>query len=100
MTALPSRGDEQRRGWHLQAQTGMGMSIAGPDPRQHDARRLSELLAAHVRSLMGDSVSLGDIANFLGARSIGAWLLMLALPMVLPVPAPGISVRFGVPLMI
>ncbi len=100
MTALPSRGDEQRRGRHLQAQTGMGMSIAGPDPKQHEARRLSKLLADHVRSLTGDRVSLGDIANFLGTRSIGAWLLVLALPMVLPVPAPGISVLFGVPLII
>jgi len=44
-----------------------------------------------------ECVSLADIADFLGPRSIGAWLLILALPMVLPVPAPGISVLFGVP---
>jgi hypothetical protein len=44
-------------------------------------------------------VSLADIAEFLGARSIGAWLLILALPMVLPVSAPGISILFGMPLM-
>jgi hypothetical protein len=67
---------------------------------RHDARRLSELLPEHVRTLEGDRVSLGDIANFLGTRSIGAWLLVLALPMVLPIPVPGISVLFGVPLMI
>jgi hypothetical protein len=45
-------------------------------------------------------VSLGEIANSLGERSIGAWLLVLALPMVLPVQVPGISMLFGVPLMI
>jgi hypothetical protein len=45
-------------------------------------------------------VSLGEIANSLGDRSIGAWLLVLSLPMVLPVQAPGVSVLFGVPLMI
>jgi hypothetical protein len=45
-------------------------------------------------------VSLGEIANSLGERSIGAGLVVLALPMVLPVQVPGISVLFGVPLMI
>jgi hypothetical protein len=76
------------------------LSAVAPDPKRHDPRGLSELLAEHVRTLKGDRVSLGDIANFLGTRSIGAWLLVLALPMVLPVPAPGISILFGVPLMI
>jgi hypothetical protein len=70
-----------------------------PDPGQHDARGLSELLAEHARTVSSERVSLADIADFLGTRSIGAWLLILALPMVLPVPAPGISVLFGVPLM-
>ena len=46
-----------------------------------------------------ERVSLADIADVLGTRSIGASLLILALPMVLPVPAPGISVLFGMPLM-
>jgi hypothetical protein len=41
---------------------------------------------------------LAGISEF--CKSIWAWLLILALPMVLPVPAPGISVLFGVPLMI
>jgi hypothetical protein len=71
-----------------------------PDPGHHDARGLSELLAEHARTVRSERVSLADIADVLGTRSIGAWLLILALPMVLPVPAPGISVLFGVPLMI
>jgi len=70
-----------------------------PDPARHDARGLSELLAEHARTVSSERVSLAEIADFLGTRSIGAWLLILALPMVLPVPAPGISVLFGVPLM-
>ena len=70
-----------------------------PDPEQHDARSLSALLAEHARTVASERVSLADIADFLGTRSIGAWLLILALPMVLPVPAPGISVLFGIPLM-
>jgi len=71
--------------------------VANPD--DHNARGLSELLAEHARTVSGERVSLADIADFLGPRSIGAWLLILALPMVLPVPMPGISVLFGVPLM-
>jgi hypothetical protein len=55
-------------------------------------------LAEHARTVGSERVSLANIADFLGTRSIGAWLLILALPMVLPVPAPGISVLFGVPL--
>ena len=70
-----------------------------PDPARHDARGLSELLAEHARTVSSERVSLAEIADFLGTRSIGAWLLILALPMVLPVPAPGISVLFGIPLM-
>jgi len=70
-----------------------------PDPGHHGARGLSELLAEHARTVRSERVSLADIADVLGTRSFGAWLLILALPMVLPVPAPGISVLFGVPLM-
>ena len=70
-----------------------------PNPEQHDALSLSALLAEHARTVASERVSLADIADFLGTRSIGAWLLILALPMVLPVPAPGISVLFGIPLM-
>jgi hypothetical protein len=70
------------------------------DLELHDARRLSELLAEHARTVSSERVSLADIADLLGTRSIGAWLMILALPMVLPVPAPGLSVLFGVPLMI
>lgn len=69
-------------------------------PKQQRYGDLSELLAEHAATIKSDRVSLGDIADLLGTRSIGVWLLILALPMVLPVPAPGISVLFGVPLMI
>ncbi len=47
-----------------------------------------------------ERVTLGDMVAFLGDRSIGGLLLVLAFPMALPVPAPGISVVFGVPLIV
>jgi hypothetical protein len=76
------------------------LSALVADRELHGARGLSELLAEHARIVSDERVSLADIANFLGTRSIGAWLLILSLPMVLPVPMPGISVLFGVPLTI
>ncbi len=47
-----------------------------------------------------ERVTLADMAEFLGDRSIGGLLLVLALPMALPVPAPGVSVLFGLPMIV
>jgi hypothetical protein len=47
-----------------------------------------------------EQVTLGDMAEFLGERSIVGLLLAFALLMVLLVPAPGLSVLFGVPLIL
>jgi hypothetical protein len=62
--------------------------------------RLSDLLIRQAATVTSEHVTLGDMAEFLGDRSIGGLLLVLALPMVLPVPAPGISVLFGVPMIV
>ena len=62
--------------------------------------RLSDLLMRQAAMVTSERVTLGDMAEFLGDRSIGGLLLVLALPMALPVPAPGISVLFGVPLIV
>jgi hypothetical protein len=66
------------------------------DRYQHLSRTLEEL-AASIRT---ERVALQTINQFLGRRSIGALLLILALPMWLPIPAPGISIAFGVPLIL
>ena len=65
------------------------------DPFPH----LSNALQSIAVSGTGD-LDLEIIGRQLGRRSIGALLLVLALPMVLPVPAPGISVLFGVPMIL
>jgi hypothetical protein len=62
--------------------------------------RLSDLLKRQAAMVTSERVTLRDMAEFLGDRSIGGLLLVLALPMALPVPAPGISVIFGVPLIV
>lgn len=61
----------------------------------HFSSLLSSLAAAPE-----ENISLSFVTRELGERSAGALLLFLALPMVLPIPAPGISVIFGVPLVL
>jgi hypothetical protein len=47
-----------------------------------------------------DRIEIGTLARLMEHRSIGALLLIFALPMVIPIPAPGISAPFGVILML
>lgn len=62
--------------------------------------RFSEMLALFAETVCSERVDLAMIAQFMGRRSIGALLLILALPMAVPIPAPGISVLFGIPLIL
>jgi hypothetical protein len=61
--------------------------------------RLSDLLLRVARTNEKDRLSIGDVAELFGHRSIAALLVVFALPMFLPVPAPGISIGFGIPMM-
>jgi hypothetical protein len=61
---------------------------------------LSDVLALLATTLTVERVELGMLSACLGRRSIGALLLILALPMALPIPAPGVSIVFGVPLIL
>lgn len=56
---------------------------------------LSTLLEQRVQNLDGERISIGVMLQLLDDRSIWALLLLLALPMALPIPAPGLSVPFG-----
>ncbi len=62
--------------------------------------RFSNALGLFAKRLRGERVDLAAIARFMERRSIGSLLFILALPMALPIPAPGISVLFGVPLIL
>ncbi|MDR3450373.1 MAG: exopolysaccharide biosynthesis protein [Alphaproteobacteria bacterium] len=68
------------------------------DPKPTEKNRLSDLLANYAAAAPNDRVSLEDIVRLLENRSLGALLLLFALPMALPVPTPGLSAIFGVPL--
>lgn len=75
-----------------------GVSRPETEPPAH---RLSDVLAALAETMDQERVDLATVIRCMGGeRSIGVLLVFLALPMVLPVPAPGISVIFGIPLII
>lgn len=74
-------------------------ALIGSCPRAAEDR-LSDLLMRQAALVTSERVTLGDMAEFLGDRSIGGLLLVLALPVALPVPVPGISVLLGVPLIV
>lgn len=65
-----------------------------------DDRRFSDALEAFAASVTTERLDIGTINRMMGQRSIAALLLVLALPMALPVPMPGISAAFGVPLIV
>ena len=56
---------------------------------------LSTLLDNRVQAVGGERISIAEILQLLDDRSIWALLLLLALPMALPIPTPGLSVPFG-----
>ena len=68
--------------------------------RYGNHRHFSCALEEFAASVTTERVELGAISRFMGHRSIAALLFVLALPMALPVPLPGISVLFGIPLII
>ena len=62
------------------------------------SQHFSEMLMSLVAAATTEQIDLATINQVLGSRSVGSLLLFLSLPMVIPVPAPGISVAFGIPL--
>jgi hypothetical protein len=61
---------------------------------------LSDALRAFTVRVSGETVSVNEIAQFMQRRTIGALLVIFALPMVISIPAPGVSVAFGIPLIL
>jgi Exopolysaccharide synthesis, ExoD len=62
--------------------------------------RLSDELVVYAKTVNGERVTFSTLVGLMGRRSITFLLLFLALPMALPIPAPGISVLFGLPLIV
>jgi hypothetical protein len=63
-------------------------------------QHFSDTLRLLAGAVTSERLKLSTIAQFMGRRSVGALLLILALPMVVPIPAVGTSVLFGIPLIL
>lgn len=72
------------------------MTLAAP-PLKH---RLSDVLANYIAGVRAERIAVRDIVHLLGSRSSGGLLFVFALPMALPIPAPGLSILFGLPLIL
>ncbi|MFM9889683.1 MAG: exopolysaccharide biosynthesis protein [Rickettsiales bacterium] len=60
--------------------------------------KISDILAALSDQFTGAKVTVGELTRALSGRAFGMLLLVLALPNLIPIPAPGLSALLGVPL--
>ena len=71
--------------------------VVEPPPQ---ARRLSADLEELLRAANGRSLTLGQLEEILQGRGFALFILLLALPFLCPVPLPGLSIVFGIVIMI
>ena len=64
-----------------------------------NGQSLSDVLRSCAQMARTQQLTVGALSGTLGDRSLEVLLLVLALPMVVPIPAPGISIVFGLPMM-
>jgi len=62
--------------------------------------RLSEDLRELLRETGGRAITLGELERILQGRGFGLFLLLLALPFTFPIAIPGLSVPFGLVIML
>lgn len=62
--------------------------------------RLSVMLERLAEQPPGERVPLGALIDRFGHRAFGALIALFAAPNVLPIPAPGLSLLFGIPLIL
>lgn len=63
-------------------------------------RRLSTDLKEILREAAGRSLSLGELEQILQGRGFALFILILALPFVFPIAVPGLSIPFGIVILI
>lgn len=64
-----------------------------PAPRP---RRLSEDFRSVLREAAGRAISLGELEHTLQGRGFALFILLLSVPFCFPIPIPGLSVPFGI----
>lgn len=72
-------------------------AIVEPPP---EPRRLSADLRELLCETAGRSMTLGELEDILKGRGFMLFLLLMALPFVFPIPIPGLSLPFGIVIML
>ena len=70
------------------------------DPEPPVPPRLSSDLRDLLRESAGRSMTLGELEEILQGRGFGMFLLLLALPFTFPIAIPGLSIPFGIVILI
>lgn len=65
-----------------------------------NGRRISEVLLTLVQNSSSSEITIRDLRDQLSGRIYGVLLLVLAIPNLIPLPAPGLSAITGLPLLI
>lgn len=78
-----------------------GMKHRRPKPKDHpNGRKISDILKALPDHFSTASITIGELKDALSGRAYGILLLILALPNLIPLPAPGLSAALGAPLVL
>lgn len=64
------------------------------------ARRLSDDLREVLREAAGRNVTLGELEQKLQGRGFALFILILSIPFCFPIPLPGLSIAFGIVIML
>lgn len=65
-----------------------------------NGQKISEILTALPEQFPSERITVKELKEALSGRSYGIFLLILALPNLVPIPAPGLSAVLGVPLLL
>lgn len=71
-----------------------------PDTALRDGEKLSSILRAVPDAFSTPEITIGEFKKAFSGRTYGILLLVLALPNLLPIPAPGLSAVLGAPLVL
>ncbi|MFO0388349.1 MAG: exopolysaccharide biosynthesis protein [Alphaproteobacteria bacterium] len=65
-----------------------------------NGRKISDILTALSQHFSSQTVTIGELRDALSGRIYGVFLLVLALPNLVPFPVPGLSAITGLPLLL
>src|SRR5688572_7293417 len=81
----------------------MSPDVLDPPTNQREAlptRRLSEDFKEILREAAGRDVTLGELEQRLQGRGFALFILLLSIPFCFPIAIPGLSIPFGVVIML